>query len=131
MKIGNEIEGTPEEIKDFFENNGLNLEDYVVKPQTFSLQNQWIFIPITLFIAISCIILIFLPDTGTIRKVFTVIDLLIVLWIVSYAHLKFNNKFVTLIICIGLLLITLFVYGEISLIELFEKIEKYFNSNKN
>ena len=42
MKLG--LEGTPEEVINFFQNNGLNPLDYFEKPES-SLQTRWLIIP--------------------------------------------------------------------------------------
>ncbi|WP_125182564.1 hypothetical protein [Thiohalobacter thiocyanaticus] len=61
MKIG-KAEGTPEEIKDFFENYGLNPEDYFEKTES-PLHWKWIAIPGSI-VAVSALLLVFL-DTVT------------------------------------------------------------------
>ena len=43
MKLG-DLEGTPEEIKDFFENNGLALNDYFQPPDK-PIHPAWLLIP--------------------------------------------------------------------------------------
>lgn len=50
MKLG-DLEGTPEEIKDFFENNGLALNDYFQPPDK-PIHPAWLFIP-TIIVVIS------------------------------------------------------------------------------
>ena len=43
MKLG-DLEGTPKEIKDFFENTGLNLSDYFQPPDK-PIHSAWLYVP--------------------------------------------------------------------------------------
>ncbi len=56
MKMG-KMEGSPEEIRDFFQNNSLNIEDYIERPES-PLNPIWLIIPaVILFIAFSSLTL--------------------------------------------------------------------------
>ena len=48
MKVGS-VEGTPEEVRDLFENHGLDLAAYIEKPDT-PLQKVWLIIPSVLLV---------------------------------------------------------------------------------
>jgi hypothetical protein len=46
MKIG-KMEGSPEEIKNFFQDNGLNIPDFLEKPEA-PLKPIWLIAPVFL-----------------------------------------------------------------------------------
>ncbi|MCP9841359.1 hypothetical protein KBY93_12045 [Synechococcus sp. J7-Johnson] len=49
MKLG-DLEGTPKEIEDFFENNGLNLNDYFQPPDK-PIHSAWLYVPAIIVVA--------------------------------------------------------------------------------
>ncbi len=65
MKLG-KMEGTPEEIRDFFQNNGLNIEDYLEKPDT-PISRIWFIILANLIVASIVILTLVQPTSKAIR----------------------------------------------------------------
>lgn len=125
MKIGQHIEGSPEEIQNFFENNGLNLEDYIEKPDNNKLDLKWLIIPIGLFI--SCSVLI--STKAIVNEIWVVIitllDLGFMVWTTASIQLKFKNAWVTGFSLLGLVIMLLFSAGLITLVEATDALKNY------
>jgi hypothetical protein len=107
MRIGN-IEGTPQEIKDLCENHGLNLEDYLEKPES-TLNIVWLIIPsCTLMASIileafyqKYILIWFLIGGGSLT------------WLGGGTYVKFKNPWTTGVVVIGGLMLLLVAGGFI------------------
>jgi len=84
MRIGY-IEGTPQEIKDLCENHGLNLGDYLEKPES-PLATVWLIIPACAFV-VSIIFEVFFRN-------FKLLSLLAgggsLTWLARFIHLGFD-----------------------------------------
>ena len=50
MKLG-DLEGTPKEIKDFFENSGLRVSDYFQPPEK-PIHGCWVFMPAIILLGV-------------------------------------------------------------------------------
>ena len=103
MKIGGRIEGTPEEITDFIENNGLKLEDILQKPRP-RVKARWIGISVFLFI-LSLGALVIIGSVPT--KLFTCLVIMgvgFVVWIAAVIQLRFCNVWATSFTALGLIL---------------------------
>lgn len=92
MKIG-QIEGTPEEIKGLFDNNGLNLAQFINANQAIpNLRNHGVFlaIAIVVFIVLNCCLWIFnCPEALT--KTLIVVDFASLGIIVFLIHQRFDK----------------------------------------
>ena len=102
MKVGS-VEGTPEEINDFFQNNGLNPFDFFEKPE-IKLSNIWLIIPSLIFVC-SLAILSFAHGVEEKAKMFIfLLGLCACCWIAVSAHIRFKSNWgAGSIIFIGLL----------------------------
>lgn len=111
MKVGG-IEGTPQEIRDTFENYGLRLEDYLEKPAE-PLSNMWLFIPSICLgtVLILLVLLAPLPRTGLL--LLFLLGAGFVLWLTVSAQVRFKNGWATGVIAIGGLLMLLVAAGLI------------------
>ena len=95
MKLG-KMEGTPEEIRDFFQNNGLNIEDYLEKPDT-PISRIWFVISAILIVASIVLLTLVQPTLKAIRTFLFVSGCGGGLWLaviipVSYTHLTLPTK---------------------------------------
>ncbi len=95
------IEGTPQEVRDFFELQGKQLADYLQPGEEPPLHWMWIAIPSALyFLALIC--LIFAPVTSK-----SVTTLLIafgggsLIWLATSIQLKFKNGTATIVVAVG------------------------------
>jgi hypothetical protein len=116
MKIG-EMEGTPEEIRDFCQNNGLNIAEYLEKPEK----------PLNrlLFITPSCLYVIFVVLLSTIsnasdgwRNFIFLFGCCCSLWLAVNVQIRFKNIVATSFILIGGISFMLVALGVISPMQL-------------
>ena len=92
MKVG-KVEGTPEEIKGLFDNNGLNLAEYISASQSIlNPKRHGIFLVILIicFVAINCCLWIF-DWPVSIDKLLIVIDFTVLAVIVFLIHQRFDK----------------------------------------
>ncbi len=122
MKIG-KMEGTPEEIRDFFQNNGLSIEDYLEKPEK----------PISryLFIGPSCFYVVFIILLTTVsgvsdgwRTVIFLIGCCCSLWLAVSVQIRFKNTWATSFIILCGISFMLVALGVISPTELLDQARK-------
>ncbi|HLO90141.1 MAG TPA: hypothetical protein VK172_03145 [Lentimicrobium sp.] len=92
MKIG-QIEGTPEEIKGLFDNNGLNLAQYINANQAIpNPKKHGIFLTIIIiaFVILNCCLWIFdCPDA--VKKILIVLDFTTLAIAIFLIHQKYDK----------------------------------------
>lgn len=121
MKYGN-LSGTPEEIKDFFENNGFKAKEFLEPFRKPSL--KWIIIPASLVIVDSFLLKFGGRFPPTMVWLLIVTDLLFSLWLTSSIQLRFKNLAVTLICAFVFLMIFGYSANIIKLDEAFKILQK-------
>lgn len=99
MKIGG-VEGTPEEIKNTFENHGLRIEDYLVKPDT-PLSNVWVAIPAIGLILTVISQVLFAPMGHKAVLLHFLGGLGLLLWLALSVQLRFKNPWAAGAVGIG------------------------------
>lgn len=108
MKLG-PAEGTPEEIKNFLENQGLQADKFFQEPEK-PIAAHW-FITATLIIACAIVVLMFFKFTDTRWQTFTfLVGCGGSLWLAANVQLRFKNSWASggvLIACILFLLVAL------------------------
>lgn len=119
MKIGKGVEGSPEEIRDFCENFGLNIMEYIERP-TKPLNNILLILPISLFF-ISIITLQFVPESC--QFIVFLISCFIILWSAICFAIKYGIGVATFA-AIGGLFILLVAYKIIAPNEILNKIDE-------
>jgi len=124
MKIG-KINGTPQEIKNFLIDNGIQASDFLDLPRKIEL--KWLIIPASLFIIISFILWIINRPYSPIFILLVIMDLLTLGCLVASIHLKFKNQFVSILFFILLLIIFLMCVRFITLSEGINTIIKKIN----
>jgi len=120
MKIGN-INGTPEEIKNFLVDNGFRASDFLDLPKKIEL--KWITIPASLFIVFSFILWIVNRPSSPIYVFLIIIDISTLCWLTASIHLRFKNFFVSILCLFFLLVIFSFCVRSIDLNGVIEKIQ--------
>ena len=112
MKIG-PVEGSPEEIKDFFQNNGLNALDYM-EPIDPPLKWLWFVVPSCTLIVVLALLTLFPPESNGAATFTFLIGCGAGLWIATNIQLRFKNVTASLIVAIGCLLLLLVALGALS-----------------
>lgn len=111
MKVGG-VEGTPEEIKDTFENHGLHIEDYLVKPEE-PLANVWMVVPAVCLALTAFSQVLFAPLDQKLLLLHFLAGAGFVLWLVISVQLKFKSPWAAGAIALGGLLVLLVAAGFI------------------
>ncbi len=109
MKLG-KAEGTPEEITNFFENHGMNPQDYFEKIES-PLHWKWIAIPA--FISTIIVIFMVLPDSVA-KKTQFILFLIAsgcACWVATSVQLRFKNAWATTVVAVGILLVLMVAAG--------------------
>jgi len=109
MKIG-PVEGTPEEVNDFFQNNGLNPLDYFEKPEPL-LPVKWLIIPSVLFVAAFTVLALLGEDSGKTGIVLFLAGLASSVWLAVSVHIRFKTAWGAGAIVFAGLLIMLVALG--------------------
>jgi len=121
MKIGM-VEGSPEEIRDFFQNNGLNIQDYLEKPET-PLNRIWFIVPVLLiFGAISLLTLIASVPNPTQAFLF-LIGCGAGIWLAVNVQIRFKNTWAAGFIAVGTILLMLVAIGVMAPSELVQQMK--------
>ncbi len=112
MKLG-KAEGTPEEIKDFFENHGLNPEDYFDKTE-IPLHPKWVAIPGSA-VAISVLLLVLFDNVSQkLHILFFLVGAGCACWAAASLQIRFKNGWATTVTAVGALLVLLVAAGFIT-----------------
>ena len=112
MKIG-EMEGTPEEIRDFCQNNGLNIEEYLEKPE--KPLNRYLFIGPSCLYVFSLIFLTTISGVSDGWRTFIFLfGCCCALWLAVNVQIRFKNTWATSFILIGGISFMLVALGVIS-----------------
>ncbi|CDX62363.1 membrane hypothetical protein [Mesorhizobium plurifarium] len=122
MKLGS-LEGTPEEIKNFFEINNSNL-DHILTPPRARRTKTWTFPPCIIFaiFAISTQFAFFTRFVPT--MVSFIVLLLLAIWIAAVIHIFFDKPWASYLVFFGLLLVALVTCGFVNPADLPTLVEK-------
>ena len=91
MKIGrSQLEGTPEEIVNFYISFGQNPLDYLEKPEP-SLQTRWLIIPAVLFVALLIILVFVGDDYSKTKLVLFLLGFASSVWLAVCVHIRFKS----------------------------------------
>lgn len=107
------VEGTPQEIRDLFVNEGLQLADYLEKPHG-PLQKRWLVIPAVLF-GVALLLLVMQPSPS--KTTLTLLFLLgsgAIVWLAIAIQVRFESAWATGVAAVGGLLMILVAAGFIS-----------------
>jgi uncharacterized membrane protein len=122
MKIGN-TEGTPEEIKDFFENNSLNIIDYLEKPDQ-PLKPVWFIVPVSLVIAaLLCLTLLAFTLTS-VRTLVFLLGCSAGFWLAVNVQIRFKNAWATFFVAVGTVLVMLVAIGMVAPIDMLQHLKE-------
>ncbi|WP_299176350.1 hypothetical protein [uncultured Neptuniibacter sp.] len=128
MKIG-PVEGTPEEVNNFFQNNGLNPLDYFEKPES-SLQTRWLIIPALLFVASFVLLALVGDDYSKTKVVLFLSGFASSVWLAVCVHIRFKTAWGAGAIIFAGLLIMLVALGVLEPKQLTEYYQNEKSHNK-
>ncbi len=109
MKIGN-TEGTPEEIRDFYQNNGLNIADYVEKPEQ-PLKTIWFVVPVCLVVIALLYLTLSASTQISVRTLVFLLGSGAGLWLAANMQIRFKNTWATAFVAVGVVLFMLVALG--------------------
>ena len=124
MKIGGEMEGTPEEIRDFFQNNGLRIEEYLEKPE--KPLSQYLFIGPSCLYVVSIILLTTVSGVSDGCRTFIFLfGCCCSLWLAVSVQIRFKNIWAASFIIIFGISFMLVALGVISPAELLDQTKEF------
>ena len=117
------VEGSSEEINNFFRDNGLNLTDFFERPKP-SLPN-WHFITSALLFALAVAVLV-LRLFSSEEWAFLVFlgGLAGAIWLTAALQIRFENVWASVFVLFGLFVILLMAHGQITPTEALREFEK-------
>lgn len=118
MKIGN-VEGSPEEITDFFQDNGLNMADYLEKPDS-PMKSAWFIAPVPVIIGSIFWLVLFAPSSSSMKTFLFIIGCCAGLWLAASVQIRYKNTVAAIIIALGIILLMLVALGVITPLEMFQ-----------
>ena len=123
MKFAN-LEGTTEEIKNFFQDNGLKAENFF-EPAEKPIRIRWLVIPGALvFIALSTLTL--LQSATSVQRTFIFIAVcFFCIWWSVVLQLRFKNGWATGIAAVGCLLLALVALGVVTPVQMLEEVRGF------
>ena len=121
MKIGN-LEGDPEEIRNFIENNGLNINDFLDLPKKRPAL-FWFIIPGFLFFVVLFWLTLFSPTSDALRNLLFLIGCLAGIWQAVNVQIRFQNPWAATFIGVGIPLVMLVAIGVLSPAELVNELK--------
>ncbi|WP_060988502.1 hypothetical protein [Photobacterium leiognathi] len=124
MKLG-PVEGTPEEVNNFFQNNGLNPLDYFEKPEK-QLSKVWLILPCVIFVVCLSVLSFVGELTEKVKLFIFLIGFGAGAWAAVCVHIRFKSAWGAGSIILASLLIMLVAFGVLQPAQLLEhiKVEK-------
>lgn len=121
MRLAN-LEGTPEEIKNFFQDNGLKAENFF-EPTESPIQTRWLVIPgILTFVALA-VLTLFQGATPQQRTFLFISACFLSIWWAVVLQLRFKNTWATGLVAGGCLLLALVALGVVTPIQMLEEVK--------
>ncbi|WP_285131517.1 hypothetical protein [Leclercia adecarboxylata] len=112
-RLTGEVDGTPQEISDFYNNMGFNADD-LFQPKS---KNRYCVLPALCFL-ISCVVIIILDPEKVSNKLFTIeiiISILLLIWFCIVIQHYYKQWIATMIVAIGCLVILLLSSKQITI----------------
>jgi hypothetical protein len=121
MKIGS-VEGSPEEVHNLFQNNGLNLSEYLQPAPRLSI--IWLIIPSILFIIFLSLLTLSEISTRKWELFIFLLGFSSSVWLGVSVHIRFENRWCACAIILAGLLIMLIAIGVLEPKELIDHYNK-------
>ena len=122
MKMG-QMEGSPEEIRDFFQNNSLNIADYIEKP-VIPLKPVWLLVPAVILTLAFSSLTLFAPQSSAIKNLIFLFGCGAGIWLSVGVQIKFKNTWAASFVAIGSILIMLVAIGIITPAEMLKHLKE-------
>jgi len=126
MKFGNKMEGSPEEIRDFFQNNGLNITDYMGRPE-LPLKTVWFVVPVCLIVVSLACLTLLMPLRMSVQTFVFLLGCGAGIWLAVNVQLRFKNTWAAVFVAIGTILIMLVAIGTVTPTEMIQQLNKFKN----
>ena len=123
MKFG-PMEGSPEEIKNFFQDNGLRAADYLTVPEA-PIKTVWFIVPGAIVVGALVVLTLFTPTTQAAVTFVFLVGCAAVLWLTVNAQIRFKNLWATGIIGVGCFLLLLVALGVVTPIGVLQEIKSW------
>ena len=121
MKIAN-LEGTTDEIKNFFQDNGLKAENFFESAEK-PIKTRWLVMPaVFVFITLAALTLL-QGATAQQQKFLFVAACFFGIWWSVVLQLRFKNAWATGIVAVGCLLLALVALGVVTPIQMLEVVK--------
>lgn len=117
MKIGR-MEGSPEEINNFFQNNGLNISEYLEKAEP-PIKIIWLIAPVFFIILFLAGLTLFSLSAGVSIFVF-LLGCGAAIWLAAALQIRFKNTWAAIFVFFGILLIMLVAIGVVKPVEMIQ-----------
>jgi hypothetical protein len=123
MKLG-PIEGTPEEIKNYFQNNNSNIFDFITRPEQ-PIKTIWFVVPTILVLCTLCALVFIIPSDVPWRTFNFIIGCGGGLWLSANIQLRYKNPWATGLIAIGCLLLLMVAFGIITPMQMLDEVKSF------
>lgn len=125
MKLG-PMEGSPEEIKNFFQDNGLRAADYLAVPGApIAIRTVWFVVSGVVVVSALAILTLFTPTTQGLATFVFLVGCAGGLWLAINAQIRFQSLWATGIIVVGCLLLMLVALGAVTPIGMLQEIKSW------
>lgn len=121
MKIAN-VEGTTEEFKNFFQDNGLNAADFFEAPDT-PIGTVWLVLPAVCVFATLAVLTLAPALEQHYQKFAFVAACFFSIWWSVVLQLRFKNAWATGIVAGGCLLLSLVALGVVTPVQMLEEVK--------
>lgn len=122
MKFG-PVEGTPEEVRGFCEGSGINLSEYIQKPDQ-QLSKIWLILPAAVLVISFGLLTLWQTISGTGKNFIFLFGFASSVWLAVSVHIRFKSTWGAGAIVFAGLLIMLVALGVLSPIDLIEQYKK-------
>lgn len=123
MKFGH-LEGTPEEIRDFFENNGLDANNYF-QPVERPIHTAWLVAPAV--VVLLMVIVLWLNFTANPRHQWLafLLGCLSTVWLGAILQIKYKQPMVTGFAAVGCVVVLVIAFGLLTPLEAIEQLKQF------
>ena len=120
MKVGG-VEGSAKEIRDFFQDNGLNVEDYLERPR--HPPGTGLFVLPSIITGATVVVSALVPPSNSIvRLLLFLVGLMASIWLSVNIHVKYKSAWSAFWIIVGTVALLLIADGVIAPLDLFNKL---------
>lgn len=116
MKMG-KLEGSPEKIRDFFQNNGLNIQDYLEKPEP-PLKRILFIVPVLLIAGAISLLTLIAPSAESAQNFLFLTGCGAGIWLAVNVQIRYKNTWAAVFTAVGTVLLMLVAFGEMAPSEL-------------